>query len=78
MDPSQTRAIGALLAYASRKLVDGRRSIRQIAEEIEKLQQNGLDFLARSPGEHPGDYAAVRGLELAAALNRLRTLKVKE
>ena len=78
VDPSQTRAIGALLAYASRKLVDGRRSIRQIAEEIEKLQQNGLDFLARSPGEHPGDYAAVRGLELAAALNRLRTLKVKE
>jgi predicted ABC-class ATPase len=78
VDPSQTRAIGALLCYAAQQLADGKRSVREIAERLQQLQRQGLDFLARREGEHPGDYAFVRSLELACALNRLRTLKIKE
>ncbi len=41
------------------------------------LDRIGLDLLAPRPGEHPGDLARPRMLEVAAALNRLRTLRVR-
>lgn len=79
VDPSQTRAIGALIYYASQHLMDGKRYLREIVESIEELlQKQGLDLLAVRPGEHPGDYALPRGLELAFAINRLRTLRIRE
>lgn len=78
MDPSQTRAIGGLLARATaRGQIDGRRSIAAVLALIEaELDHVGLDLLAERPGEHPGDLARPRMLELAAALNRLRTLRI--
>jgi predicted ABC-class ATPase len=79
VDPSQTRAIGALLAHATaRGYLDGRRTIAELAALLDAdLDRLGLDLLAPRPGEHPGDLARPRMLEVAAALNRLRTLRVR-
>lgn len=79
IDPSQTRAIGALLAHAvTRGHLDGKRTIADLLALLDAdLDRAGLDLLAQRPGEHPGDLARPRMLELAAALNRLRTLRVR-
>ena len=78
VDPSQTRATGALLAHAvARGYIDGRNTIAAILALLDAdLDRAGLDLLAQRAGEHPGDLARPRMLELAAALNRLRTLRV--
>ena len=70
---SQTRAIGDAMHLAA-SYMDGSKSLKEIISTIGKeLDQKGLGILNTSP---VGDYAAFRGLELAAAVNRLRTLSV--
>jgi len=41
------------------------------------MEQNGLEVLSTHEG-HPGDYALPRRNEIAAAINRLRTLAVRQ
>jgi len=79
VDPSQTRAIGDALVYALEQgLIDGRRTLREVLDALDAvLDQHGLDVLSPHRG-HPGDYARPRRYELAAALNRLRTLSVRQ
>ena len=79
VDPSQTRAIGGLLAHAvARGHLDGQRSLADALAALDAdLDQTGLDLLAERPGEHPGELARPRMLEVAAAINRLRTLRVR-
>ena len=79
VDPSQTRAIGdALVLALQRGIIDGKRSMAEILDVLERvLDEEGLDALSPFRG-HPGDYARPRRYELAAALNRLRTLQVKQ
>jgi len=73
VDTSQTRAIGDAVYYATRYM-DGKRILREVVEAVLKdLRENGLDVLNSMP---VGDYAEFRGYELAAAINRLRTLRV--
>jgi predicted ABC-class ATPase len=75
VDVSQTRAIGDAIHYAA-KLMDGGSTLEEIVSEvIARIADTGLDILNPGP---VGDYAAFRGLELAAAVNRLRTLRVKQ
>lgn len=75
VDPSQTRAVAEAMVYAGR-IADGKRSLSELVEEIEKVMtESGLDGLTGTPH---ADLAAFRGLELAAALNRLRTLRVQQ
>jgi predicted ABC-class ATPase len=71
---SQTRAIGEALAHARQEnIIDGRRSLAEILDLIcNQIEQNGLDSLSNG---HRGDLAKFRRHELAASLNRLRTLK---
>lgn len=78
VDPSQARATAAALIFAAdRGLADGMRAIREILGLIEmQIAQHGLEGLVGSD-TIPGDLALVRRHELAAALNRLRTLRVK-
>jgi len=78
VDPSQARAAAAALIFAADKgLADGMRTIREILGLIEmQIAQHGLEGLVGSESI-PGDLALVRRHELAAALNRLRTLRVK-
>ena len=75
VDASQTRAIGDAIYYAT-KYMDGKKTLRQIVDNVVKdIMGNGLDVLNPRP---VGDRAAFRALELAAAINRLRTLWVRK
>lgn len=76
VDDSQTRAIAAALLYMERKgWLDGKKTIRQLLDAIEEQwDRQGLGSVSFRKG-HPGELARPRRFELAAALNRLRTLR---
>ncbi len=77
VDPSQTRAIADIILYCTR-YVDENRSLRQVLEMVYKdIEEKGLDVVSPFFGQHPGDLAFPRMLEAAAAINRMRTLKIK-
>jgi len=72
-DASQTTAIGEALVYA-KKYMDGQRSLAEIAENICKdMEEQGINVVGN---KNNGNYAMFRRFELAAALNRLRSLEV--
>jgi ABC-type branched-subunit amino acid transport system ATPase component len=71
---AQLRAIGQALAVARERFIDGRRSVPEILDEVERmLEEEGLDAL---DDRRAGELAEFRRFELAATLNRLRTLRV--
>jgi predicted ABC-class ATPase len=72
VDSEQTAALGLLLKYAVEHLIDGRRTLPQIASYLdEQLQKKGLSFFAE--GSYiPGGYAIPRVQEIYACLNRYR------
>jgi len=75
VDPSQTRSVAAALAYARQQYMDGQRTVDQIIDAVlADVDAGGLDVLTPYP---VADGARFRRLELAAALNRLRTLQVR-
>ncbi len=79
VDPSQVNAISDMLLYAlNKKYIDGEKTITSILEMIfNDIEKNGMDIISGFfKGQHPGSYAMPRKFEVAAALNRLRTLKV--
>ena len=81
VDPSQTRAVGYAIYLAARRIMDGRRPLAEVLDELETfLEQEGLDALApfRRGEEHPGNFALPRRYEIAAAINRLRSLRVQQ
>jgi predicted ABC-class ATPase len=81
VDASQTRAVGLAIHLAAERFMDGRATLREVVERVEALLDGaGLDALAPSgrPGEHPGNLARPRGLEIAAAVNRLRTVRMRQ
>lgn len=74
VDQSQLRAIGYALAHARRHM-DGRRNVGDVLDAVERdLAATGLDALSPAPVH---DFAGFRRFELAAALNRLRTLRME-
>ena len=77
-DCSQLRAIGYSLQFLLSSM-DGMQSLQELLEKWEKhLETNGLDSLSYDNrlGEHPGSFAKPRRFELAAALNRMRSLSI--
>jgi predicted ABC-class ATPase len=81
VDPSQTRAIGHAIHLATRRFVDGHRTLAEVLDALDALfDGEGLDPLDpfHRPGQHPGSYARPRRFEVAAAMNRLRTLRVRQ
>ncbi len=72
IDSEQTAALGFLLKYTVEKLIDGRRTLPEIAEYIiGRLEKEGLGFF--SDGSYiPGGYAIPRAQEIYACLNRYR------
>lgn len=75
VDKSQTRAIADAIFY-SKKYINGKRTLREVVEKVEKdINSKGLDIINRKIN---GEYAFFRKIELASAINRLRTLKVKQ
>lgn len=74
IDTSQTRAVAEALVYIKHHVLRNNISLVQVLYQVETdIAEHGLDVLA--PG-HPGDLAEFRRFELAAALNRLRSLEV--
>jgi len=79
VDVNQTRAIGDIIQYAMKKYIDGRASLREVVENVQKdIEEKGLDIISPYRGLHPGDYAQPRSMEIGGAINRLRILKVKQ
>ncbi len=76
VDPGQTRALAAALVHARENYIDGKRSLRQVLDLVEKdIEAGGLGILCRHPD---GAHVRFRRFELAAALNRLRSLQVRQ
>jgi len=75
--PAQTRALAAALAWAvGSGCFDGRRSVVDVLGEIRrKLDVPGLDGFT---DEARGDFAEFRTLDFAAALNRLRGMRMRQ
>ena len=76
VEDGQVKAIGYALAIARERFMDGRRTLREVAEEIEGiLQREGLDGISLVP--FPGDLVRFRKMEFCQALNRLRSIRIK-
>jgi len=92
MDTSQTRAVGMAIHLASERLMGGgpkgvRDSEPTLAEVLDGLDalfdEQGLDGLdpyrgGRADESHPGAFARPRRFEIAAAINRMRSLRVDQ
>ena len=76
VEASQARFIADVMLHAHRHLVDGRRDLRSLVEEsLAAYDATGFDGLTNG---HFGNRAAARPFEVAAAINRLRTLVVSK
>ena len=74
VDAGQCRMIGDALLRLTRGLCDGRRDLPAIMAALDaKVQAGGIEELAEAGF---GDRTYVRRFEIAAALNRLRSLRV--
>lgn len=77
VDQSQTRAVAAVLRILPLHLQPGI-SLRQAVEEIlREVYDGSLDVLSLSRDRPAGDLALPRKEEICAAINRLRTLRVR-
>jgi len=80
VDISQTRAIGHAIHLASERFMDGSATLREVVDDLEAFfDEHGLDALDPfHRGEHhPGNFARPRRHEIAAAINRLRTVRMR-
>jgi predicted ABC-class ATPase len=79
VDASQTRGIAQILVYAKKSgIIDGSRSVSEILDEIDSvLERNSIDSVSDFRG-HLGDLVRPRRYEIGAALNRLRSLKIRQ
>ena len=81
VDLSQTRAVGNAIHLSTQRFMDGRATLRQVLVALEAFfDQEGLDALDpfHRAGRHPGNFARPRRFEVAAAINRLRTVRMKQ
>jgi hypothetical protein len=75
VDASQTRYIADCLQYAYHHLADDRLTVGELVERLDAIaRQQGLEALQPYLA---GDRAWARPFEVAAALNRLRTLRIE-
>ncbi|MGB5973649.1 MAG: P-loop domain-containing protein, partial [Nodosilinea sp.] len=73
VEPGQVRAIAQAIVYAQRHRMTTTTPLAEaIAAVMADIERHGLDSLTEWP---TGDLVCFRGLELAAAINRLRSLK---
>ncbi len=79
VDQSQTRMIADILFFLEREKKLQETSIPDLLDLIdEKMDNEGPGSFTIYKGQHPGDLARPRRHEIAAALNRLRTLRIKK
>jgi predicted ABC-class ATPase len=75
VDLCQTRAIGDAIEYA-RRYMDGKRTLREVTSLV--MMDIARDSLDAISPRISGGYAEFRKIDLAAAINRLRTLEVRQ
>ena len=74
VDSGQLKAIAKALVYAKKTYMSQQLTVSEILTKINQdISESGLDIITSFP---QGDLAWFRPLELAAALNRLRSLQV--
>lgn len=74
VDPAQCRMIADVLLGCTRGLCDGRRSLTEILDLVDiRIDEEGLEAVT-APSF--GDRARARRFEIAATLNRLRSLRL--
>jgi len=72
---AQTRSVALGLLLLSQRWIDGEKSVPDILSAVlNEIRDQGLDVLDH---RHVGDLAEFRRFELAAALNRLRSLRIR-
>lgn len=72
VDTEQTASLSMLLKYAAEHLIDGKRTLPEIAEYlIRELDQKGLVFFS-GDSYIPCGYAMPRAQEIYSCLNRYR------
>lgn len=73
VDSEQVNAIGYIIKWADEKVVNGKLTLEQIADEImQYISKNGLISISNS-----GNIAMPRKQEIMSAFNRYRRLKVR-
>ena len=78
VDSSQTRFGADVLHFLERNHLLGDKSIPELLDFIEeKINTEGLGSFTLFQNQHPGDIARIRRTEMAAIINRIRTLKIK-
>ena len=80
VDISQTRAVGLSMHWASQHLMKDGATLAGILDELDALfDQSGLGALDpfAAAEHHPGNLARPRRHEIAAAINRLRSLRME-
>eukprot|EP00397_Hematodinium_sp_SG-2012_P028053 GEMP01029512.1.p1 GENE.GEMP01029512.1~~GEMP01029512.1.p1 ORF type:complete len:609 (+),score=144.78 GEMP01029512.1:14-1840(+) len=72
VDVAQARALCDILQFlgGAKSAVDGTQSLKQILDSVERELKGGFDSISWKPA---GFYARPRRLEIAAAINRLRS-----
>lgn len=76
---SQTRAVGHAIHWLARELARESRPLPELLDALVAfLDREGLDPLdpTHRPEQHPGNLARPRRYEVAAAINRMRSLRV--
>ncbi|MCR6096432.1 ABC-ATPase domain-containing protein [Salipaludibacillus agaradhaerens] len=69
---SQTQALALMIKRIIKHSKEPLALKEAINDLYEKLEHQGIDSLSPFAGQHPGDFALPRKLELAAAINRIR------
>lgn len=80
VDLSQTRAVGYAIHLATTRFMDGKTPLEAVVAAVEQcFDEQGLDVLDpfHRPERHPGNFARPRRFELAAAINRLRMVRMR-
>lgn len=79
VDPSQTRALALMLMGIAREFAGGGTTLSEAVDNLyAEIEAKGLEVISPYRGKHPGDLALPRKMELAAGINRLRTLRVRQ
>ena len=74
IDPSQLRAIAEAMVWAKEHAMGENRTLQAVLDAVEAaMVERGLDVFQSAPR---GDLAMFRRFELAAAINRLRSLRM--
>lgn len=74
LEEAQVRAIAQAWSWAQGRLLDGRRTLPEVVDAImDRIAEEGLEVVQPYPA---GDLSEFRAHELAAFLNRLRSLQV--